>query len=366
MSLIAAAGAFAVARLGIVMSPEANEPHECWGVLNPGGVRAHDGTMHLFPRLVAEGNYSRIGHVRVRFDGRTPVGVDRLGVVLEPHESYEVNAGGGGVEDARVLYVAPLGRYVMTYTAFVPYEPRIAVAISEDLVTWRRLGLLNFEVEPGGRDFNTYGNKDAAFFPDAVLDPQGVPSLGVLHRPTTRLHFRRHHDGTVVTAPPSGDETQENIWLSYVPLDAVLADGGRLTTVRRHERIMAPKHPWERRKIGTGAPPIRLPYGWVLPYHAVSAPDGHPCYSMGIAILDLERPAIVRYRTPEPILVPEAPYERNGAVDDVVFPSAADLHPDGTLDVYYGAADRVIAATRVTLPSSMPVHATHGVSGIGS
>jgi hypothetical protein len=29
--------------------------------------------MHFFPRLIAEGSYSRIGHARVRFDGETPV-----------------------------------------------------------------------------------------------------------------------------------------------------------------------------------------------------------------------------------------------------------------------------------------------------
>ncbi len=60
---------FRVTRLGVIMSPQADRPHEAWGVLNPGGVRAPDGTLHLFPRLIAEGNYSRIGHARVRFEG---------------------------------------------------------------------------------------------------------------------------------------------------------------------------------------------------------------------------------------------------------------------------------------------------------
>ncbi len=70
------------------MSPQAGNPHEAWGVLNPGGVRSADDTVHLFPRLIAEGNYSRIGHATVRFEGARPVGVERLGVALEPHESY--------------------------------------------------------------------------------------------------------------------------------------------------------------------------------------------------------------------------------------------------------------------------------------
>jgi predicted GH43/DUF377 family glycosyl hydrolase len=346
---------FAATRFGVIMSPQADQPHEAWGVLNPGGVRAPDGTVHLFPRLIAEGNYSRIGHARVIFDGETPVGVERLGLALEPHESYEVSPGGGGVEDPRVVYVPRLGLYVMTYTAFVPYEPRVAVAVSSDLVAWRRLGVLRFETSAAEKvDLNTCGNKDAAFFPEIVSDPQGVPSLAILHRPTTRLHFRLHHEGMRVSKPPSGDETQESIWISYVPVAAVLADLASLTAVRRHEPIMSAMYPWGARKIGTGAPPIRLAYGWGLAYHAVSLVNGRPRYCMGFAVLDGERPSKVLYRSPVPVLEPETSYEKNGLVNDVVFPSATDLRPDGALDVYYGAADHVIAAARVTLPAELP------------
>lgn len=338
------------------MSPQADQPHEAWGVLNPGGVRSPDGTMHLFPRLIAEGNYSRIGHARVIFDGETPVGVERLGVALEPHEPYEVSPGGGGVEDPRVVFVPRLELYVMTYTAFVPYEPRVAVAVSSDLVVWRRLGLLRFETSAAEKvDLNTCGNKDAAFFPEVVSDPQGVPSLAILHRPTTRLHFHLHHEGMRVSKPPAGDETQESIWISYVAIAAGLADLANLTAVRRHEPIMSAMYPWGARKIGTGAPPFRLAYGWGLAYHAVSLADGRPRYSMGFAVLDGERPAKVLYRSPTPILEPKTSYEENGLVNDVVFPSAADPRPDGSLDVYYGAADHVIAAARVTLPAELPV-----------
>jgi predicted GH43/DUF377 family glycosyl hydrolase len=345
---------FQATRLGVIMSPQSGEPHEAWGVLNPGGVRAPDGAMHLFPRLIAEGNYSRIGHARVRFDGETPVGVERLGVALEPHESYEVNSGGGGVEDPRVVYVPLLKRYVMTYTAFVPYEPRVAIAVSEDLIGWERLGLLRYELDADEGDLNVCGNKDAAFISEVVSDPKGVPSFAILHRPTTRLHFRRHHDGMKVVAPPSGEETHENIWISYVPVAAALADISTLTSVRRHERVMAPEQAWEAKKVGNGAPPVRFPYGWVLPYHAVSSRDGHPRYCMGMAVLDLEHPSRVLYRTPEPILEPQTDYESNGLVSDVVFPSATDKRADGALDVYYGAADHVIAVARVTVPSALP------------
>ncbi len=354
MSLSTRGLEFAATRLGVIMSPNTGEPHEAWGVMNPGGVRAPDGTMHLFPRLIAEGNYSRIGHVRVRFDDEAPVGVERIGIALEPREPYEVSPGGGGVEDPRVTYVPLLDYYVMTYTAFVPYEPRVAIAVSKDLMSWQRLGLVRYAPEHGEGDLNACGNKDAAFVCDVVADPKGVPSFAILHRPTTRLHFHRHHDGVAMIAPPSGQETNENIWISYVPLAAALADISSLTSVRRHERVMAPEQRWEAKKVGSGAPPVRYPYGWVLPYHAVSSPEGHPRYSMGVAVLDLERPSKVLYRTPEPVLEPQTVYERDGLVGDVVFPAATDLRADGALDVYYGAADRVIAAARLSIPDTLP------------
>jgi predicted GH43/DUF377 family glycosyl hydrolase len=180
---------FEVMRLGVIMSADPADPREAWGVLNPGGARFSDGFMHLFPRLVAEGNFSRIGHARVREENGRPNGVERLGLALEPTEPYEVGPSGGGVEDPRVVFVPLLKRFVMTYTAYVPHEPRVAIAVSEDLKVWQRLGLLRYEAVSGIPDLNLCGNKDAALFPDAVLDPMGVPSLGILHRPTTRVRI---------------------------------------------------------------------------------------------------------------------------------------------------------------------------------
>jgi beta-1,2-mannobiose phosphorylase / 1,2-beta-oligomannan phosphorylase len=343
---------FAAVRFGVIMSSEAGDPREAWGVLNPGGVRSSDGVMHLFPRIVAEGNFSRIGDALVRYEAGKPVGVERVGLALEPKERFEVGPAGGGVEDPRVVYMPLLNCFVMTYTAYVPHEPRIAIAVSQDLLVWQRLGVVRFEAVAGGPDLNECGNKDAAFFPDVIADPEGVPSLGILHRPTTRIRF--DYGGSDVTKPPSGEETRESIWISYVAVDAVLADITGLASVRRHERIMAPEQSWESEKVGTGAPPVRLPYGWVVPYHAVSAPTGQPIYCMGIVILDLQRPSRVLYRTPSPVLEPQTEYERSGIKANVVFPTATDLRADGQLDVFYGAADSVIAAARVTLPSRLP------------
>src|SRR5579872_2997085 len=131
---------FQLQRLGEVMEPEPGSPYEAEGVLNPAAARGPDGHYYLFPRLVARGNYSRIGIARVRFNAAgDPVGVERLGIALEPEAKYEKRSdGSGGCEDPRITFVEPLRQYVMTYTAFSPRGPRIALAVSEDLFHWRR------------------------------------------------------------------------------------------------------------------------------------------------------------------------------------------------------------------------------------
>src|SRR5271168_2921760 len=117
-------------RLGMLMEPEPGNAQEVEGVLNPGAARGPDGDLYLFPRLVARGNYSRIGIARVKFDNAgDPRGVERLGIALEPEADYErLPDGGGGCEDPRVTYVEPLRRYVMAYAALSSMGPRIAFA----------------------------------------------------------------------------------------------------------------------------------------------------------------------------------------------------------------------------------------------
>ena len=74
---------FNLQRLGILMEPEPDNPQEVEGVLNPAAARGRDGELYLFPRLVAQGNYSRIGIARVRFNEvGDPAGVERLGIAL--------------------------------------------------------------------------------------------------------------------------------------------------------------------------------------------------------------------------------------------------------------------------------------------
>jgi len=72
---------FQLKRLGQIMEPEPGNSMEVEGVLNPAVIRGPDGELYLFPRLVAKGNYSRIGIARVLFnEAGDPVGVEKLGI----------------------------------------------------------------------------------------------------------------------------------------------------------------------------------------------------------------------------------------------------------------------------------------------
>jgi predicted GH43/DUF377 family glycosyl hydrolase len=87
--------------------------------------------------------------------------------------------------------------------------------------------------------------------------------------------------------------------------------------------------------------PIRVDEGWLELYHGA---DRGNRYGMGALLLDADDPSHVIARTTRPLLAPEAPYEHDGFLHDVVFPSGHAPLGDGKIRVYYGAADTSLAA----------------------
>ena len=368
---------FELQRLGLLMEPEPGNPLEAGGVLNPAAIRGPDGGLYLFPRLVDQNNLSRIGLARVKFNAAgDPVGVERLGIALEPEAEYERRPDGtGGCEDPRITYIEPLRRYLMTYTAFALTGPRIAFAMSEDLLHWQRLGLATFSPFRG-IDFAHVDNKDASLFPVAIPNHAGKLQMGILHRPLFRGTLPEE---TVYKARPRAmDLSHESIWISYCPMlsagpaalsagPAVDREPQHLGLFNSHHRLASPVSPWELLKIGGGTPPILTRHGWLFLYHGVSdvaAPGTSGpefCYSAGVMVLDREHPHRVLYRSAKPVMTPLVPKELKGTVDHVVFPTGIDRRDDlgrpDRLDVYYGMADNRIGVARLDVPEHLPLGA---------
>ena len=355
---------FDIRRLGVVMSGSETDPLEAWGVLNPALARTRDGELLLFPRVVADGNYSRVGIARVEFDGSgDPIGVERLGYALEPEAWYEKNPRTAGVEDPRITFIPAIDAYVMAYSAYGPRSSRVALAVSTDAREWRRLGLVRYADELGV-DFGIFDNKDAWFFPDVVDGPDGRPSLVLVHRPTFQISWMAGGmsggDDTITVLPDGTTEERAGIWFSYVAVEDLDDSLEGLVNVHHHTPVAFSEQPWEQLKIGGGTQPVRLADGNYLSiFHGVrgtiNAGEDHQRdvhYAAGVMIHDGTDPRRILYRSSVPLLEPELPDEITGIVGNVVFPTALDDRGDGRIDVYYGMADAKIGVARLDVGMS--------------
>ncbi|MDD3743960.1 MAG: hypothetical protein PHX54_10090 [Lentimicrobiaceae bacterium] len=350
-------------RIGQIMEPEPGNAMEVEGVLNPAAARGPDGNLYLFPRMVAKNNYSRIGIARVKFEKNgDPVGVERLGIALEPEAEYEIRSdGSGGCEDARITFFEPLKRYIMSYTAFSPKGPRIAFAISSDLFKWKRLGLARFESFEG-IDFAYVDNKDAILFPRAIPNHNGKMQMALLHRPL--FQGTRPEETFFQSKSRMVDIDHESIWISYCPIPDGEIEPVNIAPFNSHHRIATPVSPWERLKIGGGTPPVLTQHGWLTFYHGVNEVEKPKkkeeflCYSAGVMMLSKNHPQHIHYRSVEPVLKPELKEERTGTVANVVFPTGIDQRKDlgkpERFDIYYGMADSRIGVARFHLPDVLP------------
>ncbi len=174
------------------------------------------------------------------------------------------------------------------------------------------------------KDFKTYTQVENAFLPfnrNGVLFPRKINGrYAMLSRPSDSGHT------------PFGD-----IFYSESP---------DMEFWGRHRHVMKPapfkESAWQCTKIGAGPVPIETSEGWLLFYHGVLTSCNGFVYSMGAALLDLDKPWKVIGRTSPYLLSPQSLYECVGDVPNVVFPCAALTDSaTGRIAVYYGAADTV-------------------------
>jgi predicted GH43/DUF377 family glycosyl hydrolase len=275
----------------------ADWPYPVHTVFNPGATRLRDGTTLLLCRVE---DYTGISHLCA---ARSKNGID--GWVVDPTPTLQPDPGEHpeefwGIEDPRITFVEEIGKYVVAFAAFSKSGPGVALATTEDFRTFTRHGLV---MQPD--------DKDAAVLPRRIDG-----KFALVHRPRT------------------GSEA--HIWISYSP-DLVAWGEHKLMLQARRGGF------WDANHVGLAAPPIETPRGWLMLYHGVRHTASGALYRVGLALFALDEPERCIRRGGAWAFGPETPYEREGDVGNVVFPSGYTLGDDGdAINLYYGAADSCV------------------------
>ncbi len=120
---------------------------------------------------------------------------------------------------------------------------------------------------------------------------------------------------------------------------------------------------WDSERVGAGAQVLKTKHGWLLIYHGVGIERGRRSYMLGAALLDLDDPKQVLYRSPDPIFIPKEDYELYGWAPIVVFTNGAVarardagqiIEDDDEILIYYGGGDRVVGVAWARLCDLVP------------
>ncbi len=217
--------------------------------------------------------------------------------------------GAYGVEDPRITKISE--EYIMTYVSIADKEGVCtSLAISKDLRKWKREGIIFREQ-----------NKDAFLFPEKING-----EYVALHRPEGFFEF-----------------SKPSIWISH---------SKDMIYWGKEKSIMQPReNSWEQNRIGGGAPPIKTKKGWLIIYHGVKNVEDSGVYSAGAALLDLKDPSKILARSPKnrPLIKPTKKYEKEGFINNVVFPTGAVPTLDGKyLLIFSGGGDKVVGVKKIS------------------
>ena len=207
-----------------------------------------------------------------------------------------------GIEDPRITKIED--KYYLTYTGYSRYMPLVVLAETVDFKTYKMLCPIS---EPS--------NKDCALFPEMI----------------NGYYWKIDR--------PSADERRD-MWISRSP---------DLVHWGNHEILYEPlSGSWESDKIGISTPPFKTREGWLVLYHGVRSFGIGTIYKLGVMLLDLEKPWLVKGKSNEPILAPDLDYERIGDVGNVVFTNGWIVEND-EVKIYYSGADSNICLATTTV-----------------
>jgi len=326
-----------VKKEGTIISPTSRK-FESRAVLNPGVLQIGD-TVHIVYRAVDKNHISTLGYARL--DGPLKV-VERMKEpIYQPLYKYEKK----GVEDPRLTMID--GQIYMTYVAHDGKNAVIAYMSGTDIFHLKRGGIISTSIRyaSAARYFNDLKLKDDYFFFEAYYKNFSGKTVkvwekdGALFPEKFQGRFLMSHrilpDIQIAYFHNFKELKSNKFWIDY------------LKNLYKYV-ILENKYAFEERHIGGGAPPVKTKAGWLMIYHGAEESNKGRTYHAGAALFDLKDPRKLIARLPEPLFSPTETYEKDGYVDNVVFPTGTSLFKN-RLYIYYGAADNHIAVASVDL-----------------
>lgn len=231
-----------------------------------------------------------------------------------------------GVEDPRIVQ-APSGKYVMTYTAYDGKTARLSLATSDDLLSWKKHGL--------------------------VIDPERYPD-----------HWSKA--GAIVAELVDDQfiakKIQGKYWMYFGDTDLFMATSNDLINWEVAEnaesgamiRVLHPRMGYfDSRLVEPGPLAIWRDSGILLIYNSSNAANFNDpdlpkfTYAAGQALFDPQRPFQLIDRTDDYFIYPDKDYEKVGEVNEVCFVEGL-IYFRGKWFLYYGTGDSKIAVAVYT------------------
>ena len=291
-------------------------PYTVNTVFNPGATVTDSGETVLLVRVEDRSGLSHLTVARSR-DGITDWQIDHHPTIEARPSVYQERL---GIEDPRITRIGD--EYMIACTGLSPGGPQVCLTSTRDFADFRPLQAVT-----------TPEDKDAALFPVKFGG-----RFAMIHRPVSPWSREGAH-----------------IWLAFSPDLVHWGDHHLLIATRPHAGQ------WDQEKVGLGPPPLQTEHGWLILFHGVKSTAAGLLYRAGLALLDLNDPTVVKARSSEWVIGPEAPYERTGDVPGVVFPTGWITDPDGNLRLYYGAADTCIGLAFARVSDLVDFTLSHAV-----
>jgi predicted GH43/DUF377 family glycosyl hydrolase len=227
----------------------------------------------------------------------------------------------GGVEDPRVVE-SDDGTYVLTYTQWNYDVPRLAVATSRDLVTWRKHGPAFARADSAGK-WRGVESKSGAI----LCRVEGERLVATRVNGKYWMYFN---------VPDILVATSDDL-VNWTPLED--ANGRPL-------RVLSPRPGYfDSWLVEAGPPAILTQRGIVLLYNAGNLGRwGDPTlpervYTGGQALFDARNPVRLLARSDAPFIRPTEPYERTGQYAEGTTFVEGLVPFRGRWLLYYGTAD---------------------------